>query len=105
MTPSTQLKNFRRELLGNWPTEGESAVVKEATDADPIKERVALSYCREIGLDDMSKPNKAALLELGFESLVEQIGGPGRAAAIMRFVAEKTHESPRNLATNAAGIS
>ena len=32
----------------------------------------------------MNKPNKATLLELGFESLVEHIGGPGRAAAIMR---------------------
>ena len=41
----------------------------------------------------MSKPNKAALLELGFESLVEQIGGPGRAAAIMRAL--RRGEDPR----------
>ena len=41
----------------------------------------------------MSKPDKAALLELGFESLVEQIGGPGRAAAIMRAL--RRGEDPR----------
>ena len=54
----------------------------------------------------MSTPNKAALLELGFESLVEQIGGPGRAAAIMRAL--RRGEDPRVLGTwqtNAAGIS
>ena len=41
----------------------------------------------------MSKPNKAALLELGFEALVEHIGGPGRAAAIMRAL--RRGEDPR----------